>query len=356
MTQFKKWIVGTIALVVLVALAYLSFTGSDTSGSEPIKIGFIGPLTGENAVIGEGIKNSIMLAAEGRDVQLIYEDDQFTGRLGVAAYHKLRNVDNVDAIINTTPAVADAIAPLLKDDPMVVVQIAEPGSSADDTIFQIMPSGATVYAALGKIAKDAYPSFAFVYQSGATFEKAKDSFKKEYEDPTHVFREYRVDEGKDLRTVIAKIRSEGVAAYTVIATPSLGAPFIKQLREQRVRSDMLCNADMEVTIGEYLKVLPEKAFDGCVSVMFADRMSDSFKRDYRGRFGIDPGFASDYGFDAVMLLADTYDKKESTWIEALKAVNFGGASGAIQFDGLGVRIPEIETHVFRDGKFVVAQQ
>ncbi|AKM78226.1 MAG: hypothetical protein UX49_C0001G0005 [Candidatus Wolfebacteria bacterium GW2011_GWC2_46_275] len=352
MNRSKKWALGIVSIIAIVATGYLITKGPDGIESpRPIKIGFIGPLTGENAAIGEGIKNAIALSAKDKNIQVIYEDDRFDGKLGVAAYHKLRTVDKVDAIINTTPAVIDAITPLVKNDPIVIIQIAEPELSANDTIFQIMPSGAMLYKKLGGIAKDSYTSFAFVYQEGAAFEKAKDAFKKEYTDSDHLFREYRVGTSKDYRAIITKINNEGVAAYTVIGTPSVGSQFIKQAMEQRIQSRLLCNADMEVTIGEYLKVLPSSAFNDCLSVMFADRMSTSFKSDYKNQFGTDPGFATDYGFDAVAILIGTYYKDILKWADALNHLNFDGASGKVQFNDFGVRIPEIETHIFKDGKF-----
>ncbi len=352
MNQSTKLIISVIIAVVVVAIGYSVFKGpSEPISTEPIKIGFIGPLTGENAAIGKGIKNAISLSAKDKDVQIIYEDDKFKGKLGVTAYHKLRNVDKVDAIINTTPATLNAITPLLKDDPIVVMQIAQPKSSADDTIFQIMPNGVAVYTELGKIAKEKYQSFAFIYQNGATFEKTKNHFKSVYEDQSHLIKEYRLDKSKDYRTLIAKIKSNKPAAYTVLATPSVGSQFIKQMREQQVKSDLVCNGDMEATISQYLKVLPEETFNGCISAMFADRMSESFKSDYKDTFGNEPGFGADYGFDGVEIITNTYDSDMSAWIRSLKNLDFDGVSGKVKFDDEGIRIPEIATHIFKNGEF-----
>ncbi|HBI25644.1 TPA: hypothetical protein DDX30_02545 [Candidatus Wolfebacteria bacterium] len=353
MNQFKKWALWIATVVIIAIGGYQVWSNSaGVVSKDLITIGFIGPLTGENAAIGEGIKNAIALSAKDVDVRVIYEDDQFDSKKGIAAYQKLRTMDKVDAIINTTPTVIDTITPLLQADPIVVIQIAEPELSGDDTIFQIMPSGASLYARLGEMAREDYASFAFVHQEGAAFEKAKNYFKKTYENPSVKFNEYRIDDSKDYRTVIAKMKRDGVIAYTVIATPSVGVQFIKQVKEQGVGSVLVCNADMEVTISEYLKVLPQGVFEGCKSAMFADRMADSFKVAYKNAYGVDAGFATDYGFDAVRIIKNTYDTDNETWVNVLKHLLFDGASGRIQFDDLGVRVPEIEEHVFKDGVFV----
>lgn len=347
----KKTIISIIILLIVIVGGYFLLNKQPIS-TEPIKIGFIGPLTGENAAIGEGIKNAISLSAKEKNIEIIYEDDQFNTRLGVTAYNKLRDIDKVDAIINTTPGVIDAITPLLAKDSMIIIQIAEPESSTDDTIFQIMPSGATLYSELGKVAREKYRSFAFIFQQGATFQKAKNAFQEAYQDSDHVFQEYQLDESKDYRTTIAKIKSSDTEAYTIIATPSVGVQFIRQMSEQKANSSLLCNADLEVTISEYLKILPEKIFDDCVSIMFTDRMSGIFKKEYKDTFGIDPGFATDYGYDAVTILSETYNSNINNWVKSMKDLMYQGVSGKIQFDNVGMRVPEIEKHIFKDGKFV----
>ena len=73
------WVVG----VVIVVLIVIAVSGSKSTETGPIKIGFIGPLSGDGAVYGEPIKNSIDLAVgeinkaggvNGRPVQMIFED------------------------------------------------------------------------------------------------------------------------------------------------------------------------------------------------------------------------------------------------------------------------------------------
>ncbi len=357
MKKTNKIIILALALVVVLGgCAKVVEEEKKEVVSEPIKIGFIGPLTGENASIGEGIKNAIELASNKKqNVTIFYEDDQFDVRLGVTAYHKLRDIDKVDAIINTTPATINAFQPLLKENPLIVIQIAEPEIAEDDTIYQIMPAGASVYAKLGEIAKDKYNSIAFVYQVGPAFEKAKNAFQDIYtKESSNKFKGYRISETDDYRTVATKIINEGFDAFTVVSTPNVGVPFLKQFVQQNKDDiQLLCNGDMEVTIATYLEnEISKEIFEGCYSAMFVDRMEEAFKTEYKNTYKADPSFAADYAYDSLNILIDTYAKDIQKWQNNIQKIIHSGVSGDIKFNNNGVRLPEVETHIFKNGEFV----
>ncbi|MFA6423629.1 MAG: ABC transporter substrate-binding protein [Patescibacteria group bacterium] len=318
-----------------------------------IKVGVIAPLSGENAAIGEGIKNGILLASAKykNRILVIFEDDQFITRIGITAFNKLINIDKVDAVINITPGVADAITPILKQHPLPVIQIAEPGVNQDDTIFQIMPSGAALYTALGEIAKKEYASIAFVYLNNPTFEKAAQAFKKSFGVKAELI---PINQGTDYRSIIAKIISKKFNAITLASSPSSGVPFIKQFFELNAGSNikLLCNGDFQVTISDYLKAVSPSVFEGCKSTFFASNTSDAFKIQYKETYGTETTFASDYAYDALDLLVSTHSTDLNSWIDNIKLFNGVGVSGNIMFDKDGVRLPEIEVDQFQNGKFV----
>ncbi|MBW2991334.1 ABC transporter substrate-binding protein [Candidatus Woesearchaeota archaeon] len=75
---------------------------------EPIKIGFIGPLTGEMAALGINNLKGIQVAVNeinsygginGKQIELISEDDQGMNVDAVNAYRKLKDVDEVNAVM-----------------------------------------------------------------------------------------------------------------------------------------------------------------------------------------------------------------------------------------------------------------
>ena len=56
----KKIIIGIVAVVlIVVGISYFSKNSSQPTSQEPIKIGFIGPLSGDAATYGELIKKPL---------------------------------------------------------------------------------------------------------------------------------------------------------------------------------------------------------------------------------------------------------------------------------------------------------
>jgi branched-chain amino acid transport system substrate-binding protein len=94
------------ALVLLLALAATSLIAA-----QDIKLGGVGPVTGEAATFGVSTKNGITMAVEewnakggvfgGRKVKLIFEDDKGDPAEGATVYTKLIQQDQVVAIVGT---------------------------------------------------------------------------------------------------------------------------------------------------------------------------------------------------------------------------------------------------------------
>ncbi|MEI7480283.1 MAG: ABC transporter substrate-binding protein, partial [bacterium] len=100
----KGWLVGIIVILV-VLVVYLSIPKVDKSD---IKIGFVAPLTGDVASIGQGMKTAAELAVSeinnngginGRLIKLITEDGKCDGKEAVTVVNKLIKMDNVTAIV-----------------------------------------------------------------------------------------------------------------------------------------------------------------------------------------------------------------------------------------------------------------
>lgn len=351
----KKYLVPSILLVVIV-IGVVLITHEQNDKSH-LTIGVITPLSRENAVIGQGIRNAVELAKEAygqADVTVLFEDDQYDAKIGLSAFHKLRTIDHIDAIINTTPSVMDSIQPLVQAHPVVVAQLTEPEISSDDSVFQFMPSGAKLYQTFGDFIQDTYSSVVIVHEPSPTFIKASKAFAEGYQSSTNHFASYQLDNTNDHHTLITKILAEKPEALSILATPSTGITFLKQLTEFRSKTSpyLLCNPDLEATVSEYLKVFDSRVFEGCLSAFFADRMNEEFKRDYRSRYNQEPTFAADYAYDAFTMLSDTFSPNISKWVDALQSLQAKGVSGDIKFDDDGVRIPSVEYHIFKNGTFV----
>jgi branched-chain amino acid transport system substrate-binding protein len=98
----KSFIYGllTIFLIVLVA----SF-GEGKAAARPIKIGYLGPFTGQNAGMGSDMRDAWLLYLDkfgnkvaGREIQVIPEDTQMKPDVGLTKIRKLVEKDRVDIL------------------------------------------------------------------------------------------------------------------------------------------------------------------------------------------------------------------------------------------------------------------
>ena len=102
-------LVWVVVAVVVIGGLWLLFTHKQiASDTGPIKIGFIAPLSGDAAAIGEPLQNGVKLAVDeinkaggikGRQIELISEDGKCTGQGAASAAQKLVNIDQVKYII-----------------------------------------------------------------------------------------------------------------------------------------------------------------------------------------------------------------------------------------------------------------
>jgi len=85
------------------------------SAQSPLKVGFIGGLSGPAKSYGEACKNGLMMGLEeekAASISVIFEDDHFLATKSVAAFNKLVNSDKVDLIISVGSGPGNALAPL----------------------------------------------------------------------------------------------------------------------------------------------------------------------------------------------------------------------------------------------------
>ena len=129
-------------------------SGSETSGTEEntasgtaFKIGGTAPLTGNNAIYGNAVKNAAELAAEeinaeGGDIQfeVHFEDDQGQADLATNAYAALKDWGMQLSLGAVTSKPGEAIAPLHEEDHIFALTpsaSSEANIEGNDVVFQM---------------------------------------------------------------------------------------------------------------------------------------------------------------------------------------------------------------------------
>jgi branched-chain amino acid transport system substrate-binding protein len=377
MTKTAKtilWIV--IIVVVIVVIVLVNKGGSNTAEAGPIKIGVTAPLTGELANIGENAKAAIDIAAEeinaagginGRELQLVYEDDKCGGTDAVQAMSKLINVDKVTAVLGSvcSPAVL-AFAPIAEEAKMPVMgycSTAPKISEAGDYIFRDVPSDlfqAThaakyIYNTLGK-RKAAVLNVNNDWGLGVS-----GAFKKAFRDlgGEIVIEESYDATSKDLRTQMSKIKASSADVFYFAGFTDGSIAGIRQAKAIGLSIPMFgADAWDDNKLWDEVGTVG----DGAMFTRVGTNSSEAFKAKMLEKLGNDSiVYCSNYGYDGLKILAGVIADvgTDRTAIkDALYNVRYEGgvSSPLIEFDQNGdPKSASYTISIVRNGKPEVLQ-
>ena len=351
-----KWFTGTLLVViVIVAVAWVSIKNGRSS-TGVIKVGIIAPLSGQYGFLGESFENAVKMAVgDDKRIQLVFEDDQFDSKLGLSAFEKLTSIDHVDLIINESSPTLEAITPIVHQTNLPVIQIFEAKEHTNDSVFQMMPFSYPLFSDLGSLAEQHYKKIALVYSAATdVLTVDADYFKKGLTSSSTIVSETRVTNTSDFRTYITKILASNPDAVTNIFVVGDGIKFIKEFNVQKGdrKISLICDANTEFAVDEYIKALGTSTFEGCLSTNLPNMSTDAFKQAYTKEFAGDPVIGADWGYDAIAIVKSLIGTPKDQWVSKIQSTSFDGASGHVSFDGTGTRPAVSERHIFKDGKFV----
>lgn len=264
MNRRIKIILSTIVSVVIIIVVWYGVSKKpETITKEPIKIGYIGPLTGDGASYGETEKNAIEMAVneintaggiKGRLLKVIYEDGRCDGAEAAKAATKLINIDKVKIILGgACSSETLAIAPLTEQNKILVLtgissnpQISDAGEyifrlvATDEDFFR--PQAKVYYSELG------YKKVAILSEQTDYAITARKAFIDEFQKlGGEIIAEEVSNPGeRDYRTYITKIKVKNPEAVVIIPqTPITGGLMAKQVKELMPNTQILGSYSME---------------------------------------------------------------------------------------------------------------
>ncbi|HEX9194605.1 MAG TPA: ABC transporter substrate-binding protein [Azonexus sp.] len=359
--------IGTLLLV----LVLLSGCGP----REPLRIGFIGGLSGRVADLGEAGRNGVQIAIEeinraggvkGRQIELLVRDDAQSPEKAIAAVNELIAA-RVEAIIGPmTSAMAEVVLPLAQRAGVVLVSptvTAHNFFGIDDMLFLIMSST--------RVEAESSAEYHFTQSAVRHVVAIHDARNRAYTESW--LRDFTVgfqarggdvvpvafESGPDVDSgaIVRKALAQRPDAILLITGAFDAARLAQNIRE----SDpgiLLFAAQWAST--ERLIEFGGKAVDGMVLHSYFDHDSKApgmlrLHQAYRERFQREPGFAGVAAYDAAHVVLEGLARQSGG--QALRDAlltrgPFVGAEENIIFDGNGDsrRIPHIT--VVRDGHFV----
>lgn len=363
------------ALICMCAIAGCTAqNGSKTSeDKEPIKIGFIGPLAGDAANIGQNSKAAVEIAVEeinnaggvkGRKIEVIYEDGACEGKTASNAANKLININKVPVILGgACSGETSAFTGAAEQSKTVVLSYCSSApaiSNAGDYIFRNIPSDLYqgAFAAEYLFNKLNIKRIAILYAKNDYHTGIKETFINSF---AKIGGEITAEEGyeqtsRDLRTQLAKIKAANPEALYFLGYTEASISGLKQAKElgldmQIIGSDSWDDSKIWEEAGN--------AGEGVMySTIFAP-LNAEFKTKMREKIGNDEiTICSPQAHDGVKLLAKVIEKagtkSEDIKNELYKTVYTNGVSSEkIKFDENGDLIgASYLVKIVKDGKAV----
>ncbi len=352
------------AIIIAVAIVGgIWLTNANQKEEQTLKIGMISILSGPYSAVGENLRNGALLATEQYNathpdsmIEFIPEDDGFETKKALSAYQKLTGIDHINALINvSTPSIGAIYDQVTKTDIPVIQGGEQPTEPTSDNVFQILPGNIELERQLGVYIKEkGYKNPVVVYTNHDTMIRFKNSMVSGY---GSAMKEFAINaDEKDFKPHVLKVSEANPDVAILLMFPESGAQFIKQYSTSKGKLPQLAfDANAQSGIGDYQRILNGgSVLNGAAIAIVSQSLSKEFKDAYKARFGSEPGFFSDLGYDAVNLLVDTHNKDGKKWITNVKQANFIGVSGKIEFDNVGVRKPEVKIVIITDGKIPVS--
>jgi len=356
-----------ISLFLILISTLTACTHKAPNEEGPIKIGFIGPLSGNAAIYGEVVLTPLEIAFDeinaagginGRKLKIIAEDGKCAVKEGTIAAQKLINIDKVKIIIPLCTGEVLATAPIAERNKVILFASwasAPSISDAGDYIFRNGISDTVTAELFSKTVIKNHQKIGIITEQSTYPIGVRDSFKKEFEALGGELVEVEfAQNANEAKTQITKLISKTPQAIFVNAdTPATILMPLKHMKELGFKGQIYSN----VVIGGEETIASPLA-DG--TIFFTDPIipENEAKKEIFRKFKEKTGHPPAFDFP----IASTYDVAYILK-EALEAVGedptaikeyiydmkeFSGALGTYHFDengdtvGIKIMIKEIK--------------
>jgi len=357
-------------------LAAALFSGAAPAADKtPVKIGFLGPLSGGNAQQGLGARNGFLLAIEQAnaqaDAQYVFEgvvmDDASDAQTGVSAALKLVNDPAlVAATGHWNSPVALATMPVFAraQKPLVIWGAISPSITAQNLpqVTRVTPTLLTENKPLAEWAVNHLGKRLAVIADTSDFGKANAQSVSTFVQQAGgeiVSTDLLPVGSTDFRTVLTALKGKNVDAVYFGGVITEAGILARQMKEMGLNTPMLGTSGMYDV--EFIKVAGEAAQNAIVSypAAAASARMQQMEADYQARGFAEPANPyTKYAFDATHVLIAAINssgtKNKTALAKAIRNIRHEGASGTITFDASGQSEAPIaiELKTVRNGQWV----
>lgn len=359
------------------ALALLALSACDAP--QPVRLGFIGGLSGANADLGSAGRNGVQLAIEqanaqggirGRSIELVIKDDQLDPQQGQLATQQLIDAQVAAILGPMTSAVAVASAPLATRAGVLMMAgtvTTQALAGQDDQFFRTIGSTAQHAAIMAEYLYGErairHLNIAIDLRNRAYSESWLNDFRSHFQSlggrVEHV-QSYTSGAQTDFAT-LAQAARRGQPQALVLITSALDAALLcNQLRQQQ--PGLLLATSEWAGTGKLIE-LGGNAVEEVVVPNYLDQHSQvpaflAFHQAYRQRFQHDPGYPAVVTYNATQVVLQALTEQqpgESLKQTLLRQRDYQGLLDPIHFDDFGDTRSRTYLTLIRHGEFINAQ-
>ncbi len=365
-----------VSLCVITFLLF--FSVNLVIAESPIKIGWIGPLTGNSAVLGidsvkvierQFAKYNTGQGTSGTKLKLVVEDDQYTTAKAVQAYKKLVKQDGAKIIFTLTYSAVISLAPMAEKDGVILIDPLD----CDQTLAKLpastfciaKPTEDLAYTLIEHAVANKKLPLGIIYFNGDAFpvNMFNESVKKlkELGITEYLSAGYDVNT-TDFKSILQKFKSKNIKSLLLYGYDPLGLAMY-QARSLGVDAEFYTVAT--VTSPGFQAAAKGTADGALVAVWEAPRTPayQSYLEEFQKLEGRQPFFdiSTVPSYDTANIIIDYIKTNTSAELEAkkfqtylLELKDYQGLSGIITMDPDGATrsFNKLEVKLFKDGKIV----
>ena len=341
---------------------------------KPMRIGFLGGLSGRVSDLGIGGRNGTQIAIDdinaagglaGRALELLARDDEQNADIARQRLAELYGLGVAFVIGPMTSTGAAAVLPLANERRIPLISPlagANDFRGKDDAFFRVVSDvAASARQQAAELLRRGLRRVVTVADTkNGVFTRNWSSFVSERfvagggtALPTV---EFEAAPGLQFQELAQRMADTGADGVVIAASAADSAVLVQQLR--RLRPGMYIA--LSVWAGtEELPALGGRALDGVLVTQFFDRFSATprwmeFVAHYRGRFGDTPGYAALNGYDAMLMgAAAVRAGSGGDVLAALRQVReIDGLQRKLNFDEFGDCLQSTYLTEVKDGRYV----
>jgi len=354
----KKRVV-SVLLVVMFTASIFAFAGCSTSGgsADVVKLGFIGPMTGDAAIYGSSAEEGAQLAVaeinaaggiDGKNIELVAYDSKADQTEAINAYNRLRDQDGVVAVIGGTLS-GETLA--MKD---IMVQDNMPVLSPTATAVEVTQDAPNVFRAcfLDDYQGQAAANFAATTLGAKTAalligtgnpysEGVSEAFKAAFtaKGGTIAGSESYGTADKDFSAQLTKIKEMNPDVVFVPDYVQTVGPILQKAKEMGITAKFVGADGWDGVQEEYADAAQGNYFTNHYAADSPSETVQNFITAYKAEYDKVPNSFAALGYDAVYTMVEAITAAGSTEsadiITALKATDHAGVTGTLKFDEEG---------------------